>query len=191
MIRPDGADPAEWRALGRLLSRPETLPRTSSVGRLFDAVASLLGLCHVSSFEGEAAMAVEAVADPLADRGYPARIIDGTPWTVDVGAIVRAVADDRHRRVPVSEIAGSFHGALGTVIAAGCERIRERTGVSVVALGGGVFVNALLLALSTAKLAERGFRVLVPREVPCNDGGLSLGQAYVAARALEDDGVCV
>jgi hydrogenase maturation protein HypF len=190
MMRPDAVEPAEWRALGQLLSRPEQLPRTSSVGRLFDAVASVLGLCHVSRFEGEAAMAVEAVADPLADRGYPARIVDGGPWTIDSGAIVRAVADDRRRGLPVPEIAGAFHRALGDVIVAGCERIRERTGVSVVALGGGVFVNALLLALSTAKLADRGFRVLVPREVPCNDGGLSLGQAYVAARALEEDTVC-
>ena len=104
---------------------------------------------------------------------------------------MRAVADDRHRGLTVAEIAGAFHHALGDVIVAGCERIRERTGLSVVALGGGVFVNALLLALSTAALAERGFRVLVPREVPCNDGGLALGQAYVAARALDEDGICV
>ena len=190
MMRPDSVDAAEWRALGQLLSRPEQSPRTSSVGRLFDAVASVLGLCHVSRFEGEAAMAVEAVADPRADRGYPSRIIDGAPWTVDVGALVGAVADDQRRGVPIPEIAGAFHCALGDVIVAGSERIRERTGVSVVALGGGVFVNALLLAVSTAKLTERRFRVLVPREVPCNDGGLSLGQAYVAGRALEEDILC-
>jgi hydrogenase maturation protein HypF len=190
MNRPDSVDPIEWRALGQLLSHPEQLPRTSSVGRLFDAVASVLGLCHISRFEGEAAMAVEAVADPLADRGYPTRIIDGAPWTVDASAIVRAVADDRHRGVPVAEIAGAFHRALGDMIVAGCLRIRERTGLSVVALGGGVFVNTLLLALSTTKLAERGFHVLVPRDVPCNDGGLSLGQAYVAACALEEESVC-
>ena len=104
--------------------------------------------------------------------------------------LVREAAGDLRRGVPVAEIAGSFHRALGDVIVAGCERIRIETGVSVVALGGGVFVNALLLALSTAKLAECRFKVLVPREVPCNDGGLSLGQAYVAARALEEDGPC-
>jgi hydrogenase maturation protein HypF len=190
MARPDAVDPVEWRALGQLVSRPEHVPRTSSVGRLFDAVASVLGLCHVSRFEGEAAMAVEAAADPLADRGYPAPISGGSTWTVDASAIVRAVADDRRRAISVSEIAGSFHRALGDVIVAGCERIREETGIAVVALGGGVFVNALLLSLSTAKLAERGFRVLVPRDVPCNDGGLSLGQAYIAARALEEDTPC-
>ena len=190
MPRPGVVDPNEWRALGHLVSHTESLPRTSSVGRLFDAVASVLGLCHVSHFEGQAAMAVEATADPLADRGYVAPIIDGTPWAVDASVLVREAAGDLRRGVPVAEIAGSFHRALGDVIVAGCERIRIETGVSVVALGGGVFVNALLLALSTAKLAERRFKVLVPREVPCNDGGLSLGQAYVAARALEEDGPC-
>jgi hydrogenase maturation protein HypF len=190
MARPDAVDPVEWDALGQLVSRPELLPRTSSVGRLFDAIASVLGLCHVSRFEGEAAMAVEAAADPLADRGYPAPISGGTPWTVDASAIVGEVAEDRRRGISVSEIAGSFHRALGDVIVAGCERIRERTGISVVALSGGVFVNALLLALATTKLTERHFRVLVPRDVPCNDGGLSLGQAYVAGRAIEEDGLC-
>jgi hydrogenase maturation protein HypF len=190
MARPDAVDPVEWRALGQVMSHAEQLPRTSSVGRLFDAVASVLGLCHVSRFEGEAAMTVEAAADPLADRGYATPIDNGATWTVDASSIVRAVADDRRRGISVCEVAGSFHRALGDVIVAGCERIREATGTSVVAFGGGVFVNALLLSLSTAKLTERGFRVRVPRDVPCNDGGLSLGQAYVAARALEEDTPC-
>jgi hydrogenase maturation protein HypF len=190
MARPDAVDPVEWRALGHLVSHADHLTPTSSVGRLFDAVASVLGLCHVSRFEGEAAMAVEAAANPLADRGYLAPISGGTTWTVDASAIVRAVADDRRRGRSVSEIAGSFHRALGDVIVAGCERVRDRTGISVVALSGGVFVNGLLLALATAKLTERHFRVLVPRDVPCNDGGLSLGQAYVAGRAIEEDGRC-
>lgn len=191
MPRPDLVDATEWRALGRLASRAERLPRTSSVGRVFDAIASVLGLCQVSRFEGEAAMAVEAVADRLADRGYIMPIIDGMPWTIDASRVVSAAADDVRHGVPVARIAGAFHRALGDVIVAGCERVRADTGISVVAVGGGVFVNALLLALTTTKLSERHFRVLVPRDAPCNDGGLSLGQAYVAARALEEDGVCV
>lgn len=189
MAQPDVVSPVEWRALGQMMSHGN-VPRTSSVGRLFDAVASVLGLCQVSRFEGEAAMALEAAADPLADRGYAMPIDGGTTWTVNASSVVRAVADDRRRGISVREVAGSFHRALGDVIVAGCERIRDETDISVVALGGGVFVNALLLSLSTAKLTERGFRVLVPRDVPCNDGGLSLGQAYVAARALEEDTLC-
>jgi hydrogenase maturation protein HypF len=190
MPRPDSVDANEWRALGHLVSHVESLPRTSSVGRLFDAIASVLGLCQISRFEGEAAMAVEAVADPVADRGYSAPMSSGAPWTVDASAIVRAAADDLRHGVTVARIAGAFHRVLGDVIVTGCERIRAETGISVVALGGGVFVNALLLTLATAKLEEHHFRVLVPREAPCNDGGLSLGQAYVAARALEEDGRC-
>ncbi len=184
---PTGVAATEWRLVHALLARPDQLPRTSSVGRLFDAVASLLELCHVSRFEGEAPMAVEAAADPRATGGYDAPISGDAPWTVDASALVRHVVADRRRGRPVTEIAGAFHLGLRDIVVAGCDRVREQTDCGIVALTGGVFVNALLLTLTHAALSARGFRVLVPRLVPCNDGGLSLGQAYVAARAVEEN----
>lgn len=188
--RPDGVDALEWSLVQQLLSRSSQQPRTSSVGRLFDAVASILGLRQVSRFEGEAAMAVEVAADPCVAGSYDAPIEGDATWTVDTGAIIRGVVDDQARGRSVAEIAGRFHVALRDLIVAGCMRMRAATGVEKVALTGGVFMNALLLTGASEALSALGFRVLVPRQAPCNDGGLSLGQAYVAARALDEEGPC-
>jgi hydrogenase maturation protein HypF len=185
---PPGIGDVEWRGVQQLLGRAETR-RTSSVGRLFDAVASLLGICQVARFEGEAAMTVEGMANPRATRRYPVTITGDAPWTIEPGDIIRGVIEDRGNGIAAADIAGAFHLTLCDAIVAGCERIRESTGLDVVALSGGVFMNALLLTSAQDALAARGFDVLVPRDVPCNDGGLALGQAYVAAHALRED-VC-
>lgn len=184
---PPGVDAAEWNLVTQLLARPERLPQSSSVGRLFDAVASLLDVAHISRFEGEAAMRLESAATGRAPRRYDVTLLDGAPWTVDVAALIRAIDDDcRHGR-STAESAGAFHRALSDVIVLGCKRVRESAAIATVALSGGVFVNRLLLALATQELTAAGFRVLLHAQVPCNDGGVSLGQACVAARAMEDE----
>ncbi len=186
--RPDGVPEREWAGVAQLLERPnDSMPRTSSVGRLFDAVASLVGLCHIARFEGEAAMMLEAAADRHVTRGYPVELSGGDQWTADTRQIIAGIQDDRMRGRSVGEIAGAFHVALCELVMQGCERLRRDTGLATVVLTGGVFMNALLLERACAALAARRFRVLVPREVPCNDGGLSLGQAYVATRAIEEE----
>lgn len=186
--KPPVVDESEWSLVQQLLARDGAgLARTSSVGRLFDAVASLLGLCHVARFEGEAAMALEAAANPRARPRYTAELSAGAAWTGNPTSIIRGILDDRDAGLDVPTIAGAFHHALSDLVVQGCERVRESSGVSVVALSGGVFMNALLLELATVALAKARFSVHVPRMVPCNDGGLSLGQAYVAACALEED----
>ena len=185
--RPESVPESEWDVVHQLIARCGSVPRTSSVGRLFDAVSSLLGLCHVSRFEGEAAMALEAVAHWGVAPRYHVTITDGAPWTVGTGALISALADDRRCGYPVAASAGAFHVALRDAVVLGCERTREETSVATVALSGGVFVNRLLLELVHDALVARKFRVLLHGDVPCNDGGLSLGQAYVAARAIEGD----
>ena len=184
---PKGVDAAEWNLVSQLLARPERLPQSSSVGRLFDAVASLSHVAHISRFEGEAAMLLEAAAAGRAPRRYDVALIDGAPWTVDVAALIRAIDDDVRNGRSTAESAGAFHRALSDVIVLGCKRVRDTAGVATVALSGGVFVNRLLLSLAAEELTSAGFRVLLQSQVPCNDGGLSLGQAYVAACALEDE----
>ena len=174
----------------QLIARPDRTQRTSSVGRLFDAVASMLGLCHVASFEGEAAMRLEALAHQRVTRSYPVTLSGGECWTADPASIVAEVAADLARRRDRAEIATAFHGALRDLIVLGCERIREDTGLETVVLSGGVFANALLASSAHDTLTARRFRVLLPRLVPCNDGGLSLGQAYIAACAVQED-ACV
>lgn len=185
--RPEVLAEREWDIVQQLLTRPRAIPRTSSVGRLFDAVASLLGVCHVSRFEGDAAMALEAVADVRGARAYEVTFTGDFPFEADPGAIVRAVVEDRERGRSVAEVAGAFHRTLRDLVVAGCARIREATGVATVVLTGGVFMNAALLSAAHVALASRGFRVLIPGMVPCNDGGIALGQARVAAHALLED----
>ena len=187
-LRPPGIGDDEWRLVHQLIAHPEHTQQTSSVGRLFDAVASLLGLCHVASFEGEAAMALESAASRVV-HGYPVTLSGGADWTADSTRIVEGVVADLTRKRDRSEIAAAFHASLRDLVVLGCERIREHTGLETVILTGGVFVNKLLAESAHDALVARRFRVLLPRLVPCNDGGLSLGQAYVAACALQED-VC-
>ena len=185
--RPPDIVDDEWALVAQLISRHEHTPRTSSVGRLFDAVASLLGLCHVASFEGEAAMALESAAGSRVSSRYSITLGGGTCWTADPAQIIEGVVADLARKRDRADIAAAFHGAMRDLVVHGCERIREETGLQTVVLSGGVFVNKLLAESALEALTARRFKVLLPRMVPCNDGGLSLGQAYVAACALRED----
>ncbi|MDQ6634420.1 MAG: carbamoyltransferase HypF [Gemmatimonadota bacterium] len=186
-FRPASIGKDEWLLVQQLVTRGELTPRTSSVGRLFDAVASLLGLCHVASFEGEAAMALEAAAEARVADAYPVVLSGDASWTADAASIIDGVVTDLARGRSRPEIAAAFHGALRDLVVLGCERVREQTGLHTAVLSGGVFANVLLAETAHDALVAGGFRVLIPREVPCNDGGLSLGQAYVAVCALEEE----
>ena len=185
--RPEQVSDNDWHLVQQLIGKRSGAPQTSSIGRLFDAVASLLNLRHESQFEGQAAMALEALATERNVRGYDVVLSDRDCFTADATGIIEGVLHDIARGRDAAEISASFHASLRQFIVLGCERVRATTGVSVVVLSGGVFVNALLTNLADAALRERNFRVLIPHQVPCNDGGLALGQAYVAACALEDE----
>jgi hydrogenase maturation protein HypF len=159
---------------------------TSSVGRLFDAAAGVLGLCQRASHEAQAAMALEdcaigAVADDL-PAAYRCQLAGEV---IDPGPLFRALAGDRQRGIDVAVLARRFHAALAAAVAEVAERLRQATGLETVALSGGVFANALLLGETRALLARAGFRVLAQARVPTNDGGLALGQLAVAAARLE------
>lgn len=186
-MRPAAVGADEWRLVQHSVTHAEHTPRTSSVGRLFDAVASLLDLCHVASFEGEAAMALEAAADRHVVSRYPVAISDGGVWTADPSLIIAGVLDDLACGRDRAGIAAAFHGALRDLIVLGCERVRESTGICDIVLSGGVFMNAMLTESTCDALAARAFDVLLPRLAPCNDGGLALGQAHVAACALREE----
>jgi hydrogenase maturation protein HypF len=184
-------DRAAWRTLARAIDRGLNAPLTSSAGRLFDAVASLLGVRDRVAYEAQAAMELEALAAPQADVTYATRLDDtGDALVVRTTDMVRGVVDDLLRETPTALIAARFHATLADVIVSVCGRIRERTGVGAVALSGGVFQNARLLAAALDALETAGFEVYSHRDVPANDGGLALGQAAVAARRLseKDDG---
>jgi hydrogenase maturation protein HypF len=176
-------DRVAWRVLSRAADRGLNAPLTSSAGRLFDAIASLLGLRDRISFEGQAAMELEALADREADLIYPTTITEGDgSIVVHTTDVVRGVVEDLLRQAPASVIAARFHATLADVLAGVCLRLRARTGIDAVALSGGVFQNAWLLQAAITRLETDGFQVYTHHQVPTNDGGLALGQAAVAAR---------
>jgi hydrogenase maturation protein HypF len=154
---------------------------TSSAGRLFDAVSAMLGICHEISYEAQAAIELESVADEGERGAYPAPVIerDGR-LLVDPAPIVRAVLDAVEAGASVETVAGAFHNTVVGFCREVAARLRDERGIRVVALSGGVFQNRLLLRKLVAALRGDGFRVLLHKEVPTNDGGVSLGQAVVA-----------
>lgn len=169
------------------LVRAGRAPAASSTGRLFDAVACLVGLRGTCSFEGQAAIALEGAAVGSDDRGahpLPLRAVavrDTTRWEIDSRPLIRAVVDDVDAGVAVGAIAARFHRGLTHAIVEVAERVRAGGGPSTVALAGGVFANAVLLSACEEVLVRRGFAVLRPARVPPNDGGLALGQLHLVA----------
>jgi len=173
-------EPMERNTLLAILARGVRCPRTSSMGRLFDAVAALCGLPAVISFEGQAAMALEFAADETEHEAYPLPLSDGTPAVADWEPLIRAVLADRASCEPVGRIAARFHNALAEMAVA----VAARHGSSRVALTGGCFQNVLLTEKVRARLLESGFAVYTHCQVPPGDGGIALGQLYVAAMQM-------
>ncbi len=179
---------ARWQQVVALARRGINAPATSSAGRLFDAVAALLGVRDSINYEGQAAIELEQWADPAGHGAYPAGLSAGPgPVQVRGADLVRAAAEDLLAGTPPAVVAARFHGGVAEVIAAVCGRLRERSGLATVALSGGVFQNRLLHHQAAARLTAAGFTVLTHHRVPANDGGISLGQAVVAAARDRDD----
>jgi hydrogenase maturation protein HypF len=174
-----GRNAARWDDVLAVARSGVASPRTSSAGRLFDAVAALLGVRDRITFEGQAAIELEQLADRSTTGVHPAEV--DAAGVLDGGALVRAVVDDLAAEVPREVIAARFHNGLAGLVISACGIVRERTGLHAVALSGGVFQNLLLLDTVYDGLLAQGFRVLTHRRVPPNDGGISLGQAAVAA----------
>ncbi len=156
-------------------------PLTSSAGRLFDAIAAILDVRDEISYEGQAAIELEQRADPAEAGAYRAGIESSAPFRANGADLISAAVEDLMAGVPTELIAARFHNGIATVILDGCVLLRERHGLNTVALSGGVFQNLLLLGRTVTRLDAHGFTVLTHSRVPCNDGGISLGQAAVAA----------
>jgi len=168
---------AVWESLGAV----GQVPTTSSAGRLLDAAASLLGIRQVMSYEGQAAAELEeAAASVPPERAYPFTWEEGrggTSWELDTRPLLAALLDDRERGVEAAVCARRLHEGLARLIVGVAERVSE-TGIRTVVLSGGVFQNVLLLERTVALLEEQGLQVLCHGQVPPNDEGLSLGQAW-------------
>ncbi len=184
---------SQLRNVRKMLERRLNTPWTSSAGRLFDAVAALAGVRERVCYEGQAAMELEWLAAPVPATGtYPFDLvlqqegISSEPsWVIDTRPLIRAVAQDVSAGIEAAVIARRFHSSLVEIIAVVCARLRDATGLTIVLLSGGVFLNVLLTTEVCERLSTDGFAVHRHRLVPPNDGGLSLGQLAVAAAQSE------
>ncbi len=175
-------DRSKWRTLAQMIIRKINSPPTSSLGRLFDSVAALIGLRSEVVYEGQAAIELETRAARI---DLPDIYPFATGDTLDVLPMMRAIVSDIQQGVPTDYIAARFHRSMAELLAAACCEAREQTGLNIVALSGGVFQNQLLLERLLALLEELAFQVYINRRVPPNDGGLSLGQLAIAAARLQ------
>jgi hydrogenase maturation protein HypF len=171
--------------LRKMIERGLNSPLTSSLGRLFDGVAALVGLRRRVRFEGQAAMELEMIADPAETGAYPHQWekIEGV-YQVPTAPIVRSVVADVQNGVSAAVVSARFHRGLVRLFSELCRQIAVDTGLDRVALSGGVFQNASLLSALVRKLESDGFSVYTHRHLPANDGGISLGQAVVAAARI-------
>lgn len=180
-------DPAALNLLRVALQKGINAPLTSSAGRLFDAVASLLGLQQNSTFEGQAAMMLEFCATPASaqtDECYPLLLTDsttsqaGSDVSIDLKPMIVGLLDDMSADVNKSLIAVKFHNTLAEMIT----MIACRMNIEQVVLSGGCFQNKLLLEKSISRLERAGFRPFWHRQIPPNDGGIALGQISAVVR---------
>jgi hydrogenase maturation protein HypF len=153
---------------------------TSSCGRLFDAVASILGVRHEITFEGQAAVELEMAAVAGTEGSYPFQMEYTDPWQVDVRPMIESIVMELQEGEAAGGIAARFHNTLAVMIAEVCRELRRREPLNKVCLSGGTFQNMFLLERTLAALADYGFGVYLHERVPPNDGGISLGQAAIA-----------
>ncbi len=185
-------DPREVEIVRVQIARALNAPVASSAGRLFDAVSSLLGLRDVAEFEAQAAIDLEMAAEPGAHRPLPyaLRRVDGTV-VYDPGPTIRAALEGMASGVAPGRLAARFQQTIATVTRELCAETRAATGLGIVCLSGGVFQNGWLSDTLLRRLARDGFEVHIGEQVPVNDGGISYGQAAVAAARLAGRRPCV
>jgi hydrogenase maturation protein HypF len=161
-------------------------PMTSSLGRLFDGVASIAGIRQYISFEGQAAMELEMMAHDSEVEPYRFGITTADLPTIRTDSIISGIVDDIGKGVSPDQLSTRFHHTLVCLFTDVCDRLRGKTGIKTVAMSGGVFQNRCLLHGLIDSLERKGFKTITHKQVPCNDGGISLGQAVAAAAMVMD-----
>lgn len=184
--RPDRREASRSSAVERLLRSGPGCPLTSSAGRLFDGAAAMLGLCDRAGYEAQAAIRLEAVADPSERGGYPHALDRGkTPWALDFGPAFQDMAEAVVCGAAVAQTAGRFQNTVVAGVAETCLTLCDEYGIGDVVLSGGVFQNRTVLEGLDRALHDAGLAVHSNAAVPANDGGVSLGQAAVACSRME------
>ena len=171
----------------RMMEQGVNSPLTSSCGRLFDAVAALVGIRQQVNYEAQAAIELEmTISESEDETGYPLELLpDGDSWTIGTRPLFEALLEDLGRDLPVAAISRRFHNGLVEEFVQLARLLRKKTALNRVCLSGGTFHNIYLSQRLEARLSEAGFDVFIQKEVPSGDGGLSLGQALVAAAKMK------
>lgn len=156
-------------------------PLTSSMGRWFDAVSALIGFCQTATYEGQAAIEMEAVVDPNETGFYPLPLTEGI---IDPGGLLAALLQDYRAGISIPCLAARFHNSLTRLALDACLSLRSLHGCQTVALSGGVWQNRVLLTKTRRELSQAGFRVLIHRQFPPNDGGVAIGQVMAAIHQI-------
>jgi len=173
----------------RMLEQKVNSPLTSSCGRLFDAVAALVGVRQRVNYEAQAAIELEMLIDDIrqpADAAYPLALVeDGDAWLLDTRPLFEALVRDLRKGVPAGALSRRFHLGLVEALARVATLAHQRDGLNRVCLSGGTFQNVYLFEHLEQRLKAEGFEVFTHTEVPPGDGGLSLGQALVASHRAE------
>jgi hydrogenase maturation protein HypF len=176
-------------SLLKMMSRGVNCPLCSSMGRLFDAIASILRLKDKNSYQGEAAIALERLAHSASDsRSYAYDLVpeNGT-YVVDIANLIRAIVSDIGKNESPAIISRRFHNTLVSMALNICNMISDTYGIKQVVLGGGVFKNRLLVSLLLPALSNAGFRVFLPRRLSPDDSSIALGQVLVANAQFNPD----
>ena len=161
-------------------------PLSSSIGRLFDAVSAILGVCDKNTFEGEAAIALEAIAKPDVVDDYPVDIKFKEVMEIDCSQTILRIIDDLRKGKDKGFISSKFHNTIVTVILRVVEKLSSLHSIHDVVLCGGVFQNMYLLKNTLEKLQPTGITVHIHDKVPTNDAGISLGQAYIIRERIKE-----
>ncbi|HEA46944.1 MAG TPA: carbamoyltransferase HypF [bacterium] len=178
----------------KMIDKDINSPLTSSMGRLFDAVSSLIRICDISSYEAQAAIELQQEAEKvtgsrLQATGYKYKIREEKGiFIVDTRPIILGIVEDLKKKVAEPIIAAKFHNTVAEFTLDVCKRLKKKTGIDRVALSGGVFQNRLLLDKTLEKLRKNSFICYTHSRVPTNDGGISLGQAVIAAKKYQATG---
>jgi len=180
-------DLKKWVVLEKMIETNLNCPFASSMGRLFDAVSSICGIRNVVDYEGQAAIELEMQIESgqMANgvgQSYKYGIEKAKKkiYIIDPNPIIKGVVEDLQKEIAVPFISVKFHNTIANMIVEVCEKIRKDVGLDEVVLSGGVFQNVFLLAGAKEKLEKEGFKVYIHRQVPPNDGGISLGQSAIA-----------
>jgi hydrogenase maturation protein HypF len=167
-----------------LSEKAEFCPLSSGAGRLFDAVASIINLCHVNTFEAEAPMVLESWIHEATDDDYAADIRLKNTWEIDFSPAIISIMNDYLKGIGTDVISARFHNMVVNTVVRVVSRIHEHYGITKVVLSGGAFQNRYLVSKCSENLKKEGFVVFTHKKVPCNDASISLGQAYIVREKI-------